>query len=830
MKIKKLLKNAIVVLIVFSLFSPSLIIFSYPRESSATIPVVDAGVVANTALIVAEQAVFDDFAGAYMVADATVQGSQFGQEVIINGSTWWDALSNAWAAFTNAITSWSTMSTMLKEFVLDGVARSLAQVMIRKITESTVQWINGGFQGGPGFLTNPTEFFTGTIDDALGEALSGAGLSWMCNSFGANIRIKLYQRNYRYQPPRCSLSTMANNAIGSVRNSSIRIDNSINNGGTVTVGAQPGSSQSGSPGSLGQIDTMSWGDFLGTTAEPANTPFGSMMIAAEQVRVAINQAKDAVNTELDRGGGLFSWKECTVTDSTRECLQYENAPTSYTTIGQPGTGFSSQTSTCIKYSEPKCTNWVTKTPGSVIQNQLDSVLGSDVKQLEVADEINEVLSALMGQVIKQVMGAAGGLLGLSDNGSNGKSKMSNFSADAEIASLQQQQQSQADYDASKAANDKEIADQQANIMARAIAGNDIATSTKATDSAGNKDSVSLSKPATQSSTSGSNVASLAVDGNRSATDNDFSSTNSEDAPWWKVDLYSLYKINQISIWFAGNDPKAIMTGTSTIASTTAVNNDLTVFNSTPIISTSTGKYIIKISDLNNNVVWTSDEISVDRLTTNPVTISVATSSNSLLPGSGSPVTGRFVTIEKVDGGVLQLAEVEVLAEGSSKAVFDENDNLKYNIVKNNSAQSINFNKTLTMSSDGAVFGLRLITGLIKQPANNADITANDYVDLSTIFSSFSTEVKRERTQANSGDLTLQEILDPATVQDRHTQIFEIMKDLTVENGYTTSLNISGQLNPTSSLPAGNYILRTELRDKNNNQVGFQDISFTVSVL
>lgn len=43
------------------------------------------------------------------------------------------------------------------------------------------------------------------------------------------------------------------------------------------------------------------------------------------------------------------------------------------------------------------------TPGAVIEGQLENVLGSGVRQLELADEINEVVAALIGYLVQNVL-------------------------------------------------------------------------------------------------------------------------------------------------------------------------------------------------------------------------------------------------------------------------------------------------------------------------------------------------------------------------------------------------------------------------------------------
>jgi hypothetical protein len=63
----------------------------------------------------------------------------------------------------------------------------------------------------------------------------------------------------------------------------------------------------------------------------------------------------------------------------------------------------------------------TQTPGSVINGGLQKALGSSVDALNIADEINEIVSALFAQLLQQVITGGGGLAGVSRDSGTGKS-------------------------------------------------------------------------------------------------------------------------------------------------------------------------------------------------------------------------------------------------------------------------------------------------------------------------------------------------------------------------------------------------------------------------
>jgi hypothetical protein len=71
-----------------------------------------------------------------------------------------------------------------------------------------------------------------------------------------------------------------------------------------------------------------------------------------------------------------------------------------------------------------CTQTETVTPGSVIADQLNTALNTGSNKLVTADEINELVSALLNQAITQVVGGIGnGLKGLSEHDTSNGGKV-----------------------------------------------------------------------------------------------------------------------------------------------------------------------------------------------------------------------------------------------------------------------------------------------------------------------------------------------------------------------------------------------------------------------
>ncbi len=245
-----------------------------------------------------------------------------------------------------------------KEFILDPMFYGIARVAIQGITDSVVRWINSGFQGGPAFVTNPDSFFTGVADEIAGTFIEGTQLGFLCEPFGQNIRIAL---NYNYSQ-RFRISCTLSDVLKNTENFAKFTKGDFSQGG--------------------------WDGWYSMTQNPNNNPYGAYAKAQNELTLRVS---GAVNTEynlLNQGGGFLSWRECEAYRSPEQ--------TGVDASGNP------------VYGEPECAvRGDIQTPGSVIEGQLENVLGSGVRQLELADEFNEIVGALMGQLVQKVL--VGGL-------------------------------------------------------------------------------------------------------------------------------------------------------------------------------------------------------------------------------------------------------------------------------------------------------------------------------------------------------------------------------------------------------------------------------------
>ncbi len=122
----------------------------------------------------------------------------------------------------------------------------------------------------------------------------------------------------------------------------------------------------------------SWPAWFSVTQNQQNNPFGAYVLAENELTKRIASQISTDKMQLEWGKGILSAQDCLQSDyRTGDCLQYGPI----------------------------------KTPGTVINDQLSAALGDGLRQLELADEFDEIVGALIGQLMDQVVMKVGGLRG-----------------------------------------------------------------------------------------------------------------------------------------------------------------------------------------------------------------------------------------------------------------------------------------------------------------------------------------------------------------------------------------------------------------------------------
>ncbi len=272
---------------------------------------------------------------------------------------------------------YTDLANTTKEYGLDSVAYMVAKTVTRKLTQKTVNWINNGFKGNPGYLTDPEQFFLNVGDDLASQFLSQAGVNKLCSPFKAQVRLAL-AKNYINDDNNysCTLSILQNNYNAFTQD--------FTQGG--------------------------WQGWFEITQNQQNNPYGAYLAAKNELSMQVGTEVNSKQKEIELGSGFLSYKRC---------------PRGAITITDPVTLI------------PGCSvKEETVTPGTVISDQIKETLGTKWGELVSADEFNEIITALVSQLIEQVAGNASGLLGASErttrnNGTQAPSLVDQIAAEAQ---------------------------------------------------------------------------------------------------------------------------------------------------------------------------------------------------------------------------------------------------------------------------------------------------------------------------------------------------------------------------------------------------------------
>ena len=300
-------------------------------------------------------------------------------------------------AAASTVSAANSTALNIKEFIGKPLAIFVARQIIRGITAQTVNWVNSGFKGNPAFVTNPDQFFLNIGDTVAAKMLSeNSALNKLCTPFRAQVRLALAKSylNENETQYACTLGTVENNYDAFMNN--------FENGG--------------------------WEGWFSMTQNSQNNPFGALINAQSDLDVQIGNYNKKYNDQLNRGLGFLSYERCRAGAPRIAAVNGNNLINNITEAECEITDFTTNPPSCKKYKtvtssvdgglgEGDCApgDKEAVTPGSVIGAQLNKVVSSPVMQLELVNDINQIVSALMTQLFQMVVGGIGnGLKGATE--------------------------------------------------------------------------------------------------------------------------------------------------------------------------------------------------------------------------------------------------------------------------------------------------------------------------------------------------------------------------------------------------------------------------------
>jgi hypothetical protein len=252
------------------------------------------------------------------------------------------------------------------------VGRMLMKRILRQLTMSIVAWIDNGFEGNPSFVTNPGKFLTNAADIAIGDMLlSDPALSFLCEPFQLQVKLSL---GLQYRPFREEIKCTFSSVVGNMTN--------FANGDFIGGGG--------------------WDSWLQMTTVPQNNQMGAQILAQGELNARIAKGTKEAELESNWGGGFLSYKKCT-NIQTGETSRSMNSPVKYTATVNGQTAATNNEAPVEQQYGPSNTECTIQTPGKEIETALGWAQSSQMRELEIANDLDAIFNALANMAIKKGM-------------------------------------------------------------------------------------------------------------------------------------------------------------------------------------------------------------------------------------------------------------------------------------------------------------------------------------------------------------------------------------------------------------------------------------------
>lgn len=273
----------------------------------------------------------------------------------------WDALDIFEQITQSLVRAAADMALQAGRISVDSAAYAAGQLLLNQVTDNTITWIRGGFNGSPSFDVNPEKLLLGLADGVAGNtARQIRGLT--NTSFSSTF-----------------INDLSNSVELSTRNdASAKFAAQLRNPFPSTI--NPSSFYT--PGANTFQQNGGWKAFEAALEDSGNG-FGTRVLVGEELAVRQETAQKIQETKLARSNGFMD-----IVD-TGNCA-YPEGQEAFDAIDW-------------EYDPGGKANWqkmycATKTPGKVVGDQLTKALGVDMDRLGFVDNINKILGAVIREL------------------------------------------------------------------------------------------------------------------------------------------------------------------------------------------------------------------------------------------------------------------------------------------------------------------------------------------------------------------------------------------------------------------------------------------------
>jgi hypothetical protein len=246
------------------------------------------------------------------------------------------------------------------------LAYQAGQVALNQLTQNTLSWIRGGFNGSPSFAIDPYELFLGLADmeaAGLGREIRGLATCNFSPTFNNDFANMIELATRRNAPAKFAIQ--ANCPFPSSINTSVFYSAGLNtfeqNGG--------------------------W-EALEASLNDSGNRFGLNVISGQELAARQNEARSIQEQKSSWSSGFMDLVD------TSDC-SFPNGQADFNSIDWSN---DPQGKALMEKSFCK-----TSTPGKIVQDELSNTLGTDLDRLGFADDLNKIIGALIQQLTHEAV-------------------------------------------------------------------------------------------------------------------------------------------------------------------------------------------------------------------------------------------------------------------------------------------------------------------------------------------------------------------------------------------------------------------------------------------
>ena len=284
------------------------------------------------------------------------------------------AIQSAADKISSSADSLDTNDTCLKS-----IGRMVTKLLLQKITVSTVNWINTGYEGKPTFLSNEDDFWGNIAKNEIlqfGLEIDNQTLFPFGKAF-MEAQAQAFQRQFA-DNAQYSLDKLI--ADTNPQYSSITFNADFSQGG--------------------------WAAWDAMTQIPANNPLGFQLLASNELQLRLEGTgqsyAQSLRDDIQRGMGFMSQDICV----NPEGVTHEE----------------NDAALAGDTTKSRCLEWKHVTPGSIIAETATNAVNYPNNQLLKSEDLNDAVAAILDAVINQwstKLFSNTGFAGISTQGSDG---------------------------------------------------------------------------------------------------------------------------------------------------------------------------------------------------------------------------------------------------------------------------------------------------------------------------------------------------------------------------------------------------------------------------